>query len=116
MKILLDKNISFRAAKRLREVWPETHQVRELGLENKSDMEIWGFAKTHGYTILTFDSDFLDISNLHGSPPKIIWLRFGNRSTQELTEILILRSSIIESFVNTSSLEGYSCLEMEEPS
>lgn len=58
MKLLFDQNISFRVAIRLSSEFPECAQVRQLGLENKSDREIWQFAKLHAYTIVTFDADF----------------------------------------------------------
>jgi predicted nuclease of predicted toxin-antitoxin system len=113
MKILFDQNISFRIVRKLKENWPEIKQVRELGFENKRDKEIWDFAKLEGYAILTFDSDFFDLANLHGSPPKIIWLRFGNKSTNELAEILQLKSSIIEDFVKEQSSLEFSCLQLD---
>lgn len=47
MKILFDQNISFRILKNIKEVWPEAKQVRELGLENKTDREIWNSAKDY---------------------------------------------------------------------
>lgn len=105
MKILFDQNISFRVVKNLKVIFPEASQVRELGLENKTDREIWNFAKSNNYSIVTFDSDFFDLSNLLGSPPRIIWLRFGNINTKELTELLSGKSTLIEDF---------SCLELDD--
>ncbi len=61
MKILFNQNISFRIIKSLKEVWPDVKQVRELGLENKTDREIWNFARENGFAIVTFDSDFFDL-------------------------------------------------------
>lgn len=59
MKILFDQNISFRIIGKIKHLYPEAKQIRELGLENSSDMEIWNFANKNQYTIITFDSDFL---------------------------------------------------------
>jgi predicted nuclease of predicted toxin-antitoxin system len=64
-------------------------QVRDLGLEGKRDKEIWEFARSEGFVIVTFDSDFYDMVTLYGHPPKIIWLRMGNTSSQNLVSILV---------------------------
>lgn len=114
MKILFDQNISFRILKNLKEVWPEAKQVRELGLENKTDREIWNFAKEYDYAIVTFDSDFFDLSNLFGIPPKIIWLRFGNRSTKSLTSLILSRSTFMKDFLSNPIYKDFSCLELDD--
>ena len=41
MKLLFDQNISFRLVKRIIDLFPESKQVRELGLENATDFEIF---------------------------------------------------------------------------
>ena len=74
MKLLFDQNISFRVIRGIKSVFPLAKQVRELGLENSTDLEIWNFAQKEGYTIVTFDSDFYDLSLIKGFPPKILWL------------------------------------------
>lgn len=114
MKLLFDQNISFRVVNKLNEIFPDAKQVRELGLENKTDREIWEFAKTNNYSIVTFDSDFSDLSNLLGAPPKIVWLRFGNRNTNALTELLVKKSSVIIEFLSDESLRDFSCLELDD--
>ena len=84
MRLLLDQNISFRVAKIIADRFPIVKQVRELGLENSTDIEIWEYAKSNSFTIVTFDSDFYDLSVVRGCPPKIIWLRIGNSSTENI--------------------------------
>lgn len=64
MKLLFDQNISFRIVSKLKDTFPEAQQVRELGLENSTDREIWEYAKRNDYTVVTFDADFYDMSNL----------------------------------------------------
>jgi predicted nuclease of predicted toxin-antitoxin system len=63
-------------------------------------VEIWQFAKQNGFTIVTFDADFFDLSILRGFPPKVVWLRTGNLTTSEIAELIILKSSNIISFIN----------------
>lgn len=92
MKLLFDQNISFRILSKIEDIYPEAQQVRELGLEDSTDKQIWQYANQNNYTIVTFDADFFDMSNLYGHPPKIIWLRTGNRKTSDLERLLIDRN------------------------
>jgi predicted nuclease of predicted toxin-antitoxin system len=71
MKILFDQNISFRLVKRISDIFPEARQIQSLGLENSSDQEIWNFANKNGYTIITFDADFYNLSLVWGHPLKL---------------------------------------------
>ena len=64
MKLLFDQNISFRLIRQIIDLFPDSKQVRELGLENSTDFEIFDYAKRNGYTIVTFDSDFCDLNIL----------------------------------------------------
>lgn len=112
MKLLLDQNISFRVAKKLIETYPDIRQVRELGLENSKDKEIWNFARNNQYSIVTFDTDFYDLSMLYGHPPKIIWLRIGNTSTENLIHLLKSNEELIYSFISQKEFESIACLEI----
>jgi len=113
MKLLLDQNISFRVSKIISDRYPIVKQVRELGLENSTDIEIWEYAKSNGYTIVTFDSDFYDLSVFRGCPPKIIWLRIGNTTTENLAKVLFDNFELIKDFVTDSSFKDLSCLEID---
>jgi predicted nuclease of predicted toxin-antitoxin system len=109
VKLLLDQNISYRLVNKIISMFPETEQVKRLGLENKPDREIWDFAKKENYTIVTFDSDFYDMSLLLGHPPKVIWLKLGNTTTKNIESILIEKSDQIKAFLEDREL---SCLEI----
>lgn len=113
MKLLFDQNISFRVANKLRAVFPGCGQVRELKLEDKSDREIWNFAKAENFTIVTFDADFYDLVTLYGHPPKVIWLRMGNTSSDNLVNVLQNHSDIIKAFVDDLNYKDISCLEID---
>lgn len=113
MKLLFDQNISFRVANRLKSVFPTCGQVRELKLEDKSDREIWNFAKKEEYTIVTFDADFYDLVVLYGHPPKVIWLRIGNTSSDNLIKVLQYHADIIKAFVTDKNYAGIGCLEID---
>ncbi len=114
MKLLFDQNISFRVLRKLEKSFPESVQVKDLGLENFSDMQIWNYAKEHNFSIVTFDSDFFDLANLYGHPPKIIWLRTGNRRTNEIANLLISKSDIILDFISNPTYKELACIEIDE--
>jgi predicted nuclease of predicted toxin-antitoxin system len=109
VKLLFDQNISFRLVQRLRDVYPAATQVRDLGLEDSTDREIWEYSKEHQYTIVTFDSDFYDFSLIWGHPPKIVWIRTGNKTTREMESILRKYQRSIELFLTDDEL---ACLEI----
>jgi len=67
VKLLFDQNISPRILKSLPTELSESRQVRFVGLEDCGDYEIFEFARTDGFTIVTFDSDFVDLNALHGT-------------------------------------------------
>ncbi|HEX8549476.1 MAG TPA: DUF5615 family PIN-like protein [Cytophagaceae bacterium] len=113
MKLLFDQNISFRILKKIENHFPEATQVRSVGLEGKSDKDIWIFCKENNYAIVTFDADFFDMSVLKGHPPKIIWIRSGNTSTTNLSELLIRNTATIQSFLYAEEWTEIGCLELE---
>lgn len=113
MKLLFDQNISHRVVKLISNSIIKAHQVRELGLENKSDAEIWKFAKENNYSIVTFDADFCELTILYGIPPKIIWLRTGNLKTSELADIIKNKLELIEEFVSNPLYKDLACLEID---
>lgn len=113
MRLLFDQNISFRIISKIETNFPEAKQVRQLRIENYSDVEIWKFAKENEFTIVTFDADFFDLSNLKGHPPKIIWLRFGNTKTDFLADIINSRNSIIKDFISSDAYSEITCLEIK---
>jgi predicted nuclease of predicted toxin-antitoxin system len=88
MKLLFDQNLSFQLCRRLAEVYPESNQVRLLGMAEADDRSIWQYARTNGFVIVSQDADFADMATLYGPPPKVIWLRCGNQ-TNEVVEMLL---------------------------
>lgn len=113
MKLLFDQNISFRLLKKIEHVYPEAKQVRELNLENESDIKIREYARDNNFTIVTFDADFFDLSNLKGHPPKIIWLRMGNTTTHNPEKVFIEKKELISDFLFNPDFKGVACLEVE---
>lgn len=112
MKLLFDQNISFRIIRKIEPNFGVVKQVRELGLEDKSDLEIWLFAKANDFSIVTFDADFFDLSVLNGHPPKIIWIRTGNTSTDALVDLLGKNKDSISAFLSLDEWRNVGCLEL----
>ena len=84
---------------------PDSKQVRHLDLENASDVQIFDYAKSNGYTIVTFDSDFVDMNILKGIPPKIIWMKTGNLTTKAITELIYKNIQEIKIFLESEENE-----------
>ncbi|BAZ68066.1 hypothetical protein NIES4106_28240 [Fischerella sp. NIES-4106] len=66
----------------------EALSLRDIGLRDAEDSEIFEAAKVQEIIFMTKDSDFVDLVERLGSPPKIIWLTCGNTSNAKLREIL----------------------------
>lgn len=113
MKLLFDQNISFRILSKIKVNFTDAKQVRQLGIKNYSDIEIWKFAKENEFTIVTFDADFYDLSNLKGYPPKIVWLRFGNTKTDFIADIINSKNLIIKDFISSPAYSEIACLEIK---
>ncbi len=112
MKLLLDQNISFRITSKIQDFFPGSKQVRELGLENSKDSVIWTYAKENGFCIVTFDGDFYDMGLVKGSSPKVIWLRLGNTSTQNIEKVLRKNFELIKRFLTDLDYSEIGCLEI----
>jgi predicted nuclease of predicted toxin-antitoxin system len=88
VKLLFDENLAPRLAIALTDIYPGSIHLRGCALRGASDLEVWQYATANGFTIVSKDSDFARRSFLHGSPPKVIWLRVGNCTTTRVNFIL----------------------------
>ena len=98
MKLLLDANISWRLCSFLAENIGECTHVNRINLPLPvKDLEIWQYAKDHGYIIVTQDLDFLNFLETKGYPPKVVLVKTGNMNRKQMEAILLQsRESIIE--------------------
>jgi predicted nuclease of predicted toxin-antitoxin system len=113
MRLLFDQNISFRVAKKLQNHFPGCMHVSDCKLNDSEDSDIWGYAKNNNLVIVTYDSDFYDISIINGHPPKILWIRAGNLKTNELVQLLTDNQKIISGFIEKDEFKDIACLELE---
>ena len=68
--------------------YPGSLHISDIGMAAADDDVVWQYAKENGLIIVSKDSDFHDRSLLRGAPPKVIWLRIGNSTTQQILDIL----------------------------
>jgi predicted nuclease of predicted toxin-antitoxin system len=74
VSLLLDENLSPRLVTRLLSLFPGLTHVRDVGLKQAADERIWTWARESGYTVVTADSDFVELSDRLGWPPKVVHL------------------------------------------
>lgn len=79
-------------------IWPGSTHVSQEGLSHATDRELWEWSKIRGFSIVSKDSDFLNLALLHGAPPKIILIRGGNSSTQTILHCLLAQQPVIQRF------------------
>ena len=62
--------------------------IRDLGLRNAVDKEIFEAARQKKAVVMTKDSDFVLLLDKLGAPPQVIWVTCGNTSNARLKEVL----------------------------
>ena len=72
MKLLLDENLSHRLVHRLNLLFPGLTHVRDVGLKEADDKNIWEWAKANDFTVITTDVDFVLLAQRLGWPPMVI--------------------------------------------
>jgi predicted nuclease of predicted toxin-antitoxin system len=98
MKLLLDQNLSWRLPAKLADLYPDSRHIREVGMKESQDIDIWNYAKANGFVIVSKDLDFQQRSLLFGHPPKVVRLRVGNCTVQTIEDLLRRYSAIIHTF------------------
>lgn len=87
--IWLDAQLPPRLAQWLREdLGYDAQALRELGLKDAEDQQIFDRGRKAKAVILTKDKDFTDLVGRFGPPPAVLWLRCGNTSEPRLKQIL----------------------------
>lgn len=66
----------------------EAVAVRDVGLRDARDREIYRAAAEAGAVVITKDSDFVYLLRDPEPRPQVIWMTCGNTSNQRLEEIL----------------------------
>ncbi|MCF8358093.1 MAG: DUF5615 family PIN-like protein [Prolixibacteraceae bacterium] len=103
MKLLFDQNLSPKLAGFFSEKFDESKHLQDIDLDSAKDSIVWEFARKEGFTIVTKDNDFNELVTFFGFPPKVIWIRRGNCSTNAIRELLISNIEKIKAFMSDSS-------------
>jgi predicted nuclease of predicted toxin-antitoxin system len=88
VKLLFDHHLSPSLIQRLADLFPESNHVWHLRLHDVPDPEVWLYAREHNFTVMSKDADFSEVSMQLGYPPKLIWLRIKNWSTDQIEELI----------------------------
>ncbi|MBL8860170.1 MAG: DUF5615 family PIN-like protein [Planctomycetes bacterium] len=89
----------------------EAVPLRDLGLRDAADREIFFAARAAGAVILTKDADFSDLLLRHGAPPQIVWLTVGNSSNARLKDLLTRVWPRVAALIDA----GEALIELGEP-
>lgn len=65
-------------------------------MDESPDREVRIFAQQNDFIIVTKDADYSELTVLLGYPPKVIWIRRGNCSTNAIESILRIYFEKIE--------------------
>ncbi|HMA33375.1 MAG TPA: DUF5615 family PIN-like protein [Chloroflexia bacterium] len=95
MKLLFDQNLAPGLVTRLADLYPDSVHVSSVGLAKAPDKAVWTYARDHNCVIVTKDADFSDLGVMGGFPPRILWLRLGNCTTQQIEALLRTRYQTI---------------------
>jgi predicted nuclease of predicted toxin-antitoxin system len=104
MKLLFDHNLSPRLVDLLADLFPGSTHLYTLGMDREEDREVWIYAQSNDFTIVTRDGDYNELLVLRGFPPKIVWIRRGNCSTGVIEEILRSHIADIQSLATDPTL------------
>ena len=63
--------------------------LRELGLRDATDRDIFLAARRESVIVMTKEGDFIRLLEELGAPPQVVWITCGNTSNARLKEILI---------------------------
>ena len=79
MKFIVDNQLPIALSRFLEGEGLQARHVMDVKLDEASDREIWQYAKTHGYTIVSKDEDFFQLANIsQEDTPALVWVRLGN--------------------------------------
>jgi predicted nuclease of predicted toxin-antitoxin system len=98
VKLLLDHNLSRRLVPVLERDFPGTSALVSLGMDQAADDVGWKYAREHGFMIVSKDADFHQRSFVHGHPPKVVWVRIGNCTTDAIGRLLLDRAAELRIF------------------
>ena len=98
MRLLFDQNLAARLVADLRDLFPGSVHVRDLDMASAADETVWNHALAHDLVIVSKDADFHQRSFLSAPPPKVIWIRLGNCTTEQIASLLRREAETLRAF------------------
>lgn len=102
MKLLVDENLPRSLAVLAGQTFRDSVHVLDIEPRLRTDAEIFDYAAENGFTIISKDSDFRQLSFVRPTPPKVLWLRVGNCNVAELRRIFAEHRDRIAQFESES--------------
>jgi predicted nuclease of predicted toxin-antitoxin system len=103
LKLLLDQNLSRKILPGIREQFPGSSHVVYVNLDTADDATIRRYAEAEGFTLVTKNTDMVDLCVVKGAPPKVLWLRIGNCTTDVVRRVLDANNERILRFEKSES-------------
>lgn len=79
----------------------EAEHVRQIGLRDADDSDVWRHALSVDAVVLTKDADFASLRSSAARGPAVVWLRVGNATTKAMVQWLEPRWSGVEAALKT---------------
>ena len=65
----------------------EATALRDMGLRDALDADIFENARRDGIVLVSKDSDFVELVSRYGPPPQLLWVTCGNVTNRRLQAI-----------------------------
>jgi len=106
VKVWLDAQLSPVLANWMRATFQvAAFPMRDLGMLECSDEQIFTRAKNEVDIVITKDKDFVALLERLGPPPQVIWITMGNTSNTRMKQVLQVRfPEAVEMFAKGESL------------
>lgn len=97
-RLLFDELLSEELCEALADIFPGSLHIRLLGKGGAADTTVWDLARQHECLVVSKDEDFHRLALLRGAPPKFVWIRLGNCTTNDIAQLLRRRHVDITRF------------------
>jgi len=87
-RLLFDEQLSEELCEAVADIFPGSLHIRLLGQGGAADAAVWDLARERGCLVVSKDEDFHRLAVLRGAPPKFVWIRLGNCTTEDIAQLL----------------------------
>ena len=108
MRFIVDAQLPPQLAQWLRDRGHQASALREIGLRDADDADIWSRALAERAIIITKDEDFAAMAGRLANGPQVLWVRSGNL----LRRVLIARFEAVWPQIEPILESGAGLVEM----